>query len=251
VSHPRGSKACEAVATTWLSGHGPTSTDDSINIPYKKLEAKILLLGEPGVGKTSLMENLARARQKNPRYEQFTSPTIGVDFKIIRSNLPTNLKLVHSQLSAYDEIKYKIWDASGSERFHPLVTSYYRNIDALVIVCNLCDRGSFQQIRGWLEDFNQHSDRNWSEIPTILVGNKSDLFDLYQVKSDELSALAQELKVTSLITNVKDISPEKIIDHLNLLLVDHWIGIINYYQNAQRLLDLNKSKHTKNCCSIT
>lgn len=217
----------------------------------KKLIAKVLLLGESGVGKTSLMENLARSRQQLPRYVQSVSTTMGVDFKIIRSNLTPNIKLIKPQLATYDEIKYRIWDASGSERFYPLITSYYRNIDALVVVCDLCDRGSFQQIRTWLDDFNKHSPRIWSEIPTILVGNKSDLVDSYQVKPAELSALAEELKVTSLITNVKDASPEQIIDRLNLLLVDYWVGLIDYYRDTQRVLNINKNNQERSCCQIS
>ena len=89
---------------------------------------KIVMTGDVGVGKTSILMSL-----KGEEYVHTRSPTIGVDF-----------------------VKYKdanIWDTAGQEVFHSITNSYYRGADAIVIVYS--DQESFENISKWYDDIKQ------------------------------------------------------------------------------------------------
>jgi len=231
--------------------------------------AKVLLIGDSDVGKTALMENLHRGRRSSSsrgtdlsegqtrrgsesRYiDQPVISTIGVDFKII-SALPSQLAILktrHPELKSISNIKYRIWDASGSERFRPIITNYYRNLDALVVVCDLSDLRSFQNVETWLNDFNEKADQNSNDITTIIVGNKSDLYWKQQISPDELGKLAKRLGLPYLITSAKDYSPEHIIDYLNFNLLGTWQPQIRNQLQIRHDLAIQQSK--VQCCAIS
>ncbi|KAI6235853.1 Ras family protein [Aphelenchoides besseyi] len=116
---------------------------------------KILLIGNSGVGKSCLLVRFADDTfHGNGTY----ITTIGVDFKIRTINV--NGK----------RIKLQIWDTAGQERFRTITSTYYRGTHGVIVVYDITSADSFRSIKRWLDEIAQ----NCTNVPTILVGNKSD-----------------------------------------------------------------------------
>ena len=76
-----------------------------------------------------------------------------------------------------EDVILQIWDTSGQETFKSMNKLYYRGVHGVVLVCDLCDLESFQELDGWLRDFLENSDKEDAahEMGFILLANKSDL----------------------------------------------------------------------------
>lgn len=117
---------------------------------------RMILLGQPGVGKTSLLNKLSRCAN-TPIYQ----PTIGLDFASIETHLVNGIV-----------IKSQVWDTAGQEYFAPIVRNYYQNIAAAIFVYDVGDPESLEGVRKWLFELRQV---NNEPCKLILVGNKIDI----------------------------------------------------------------------------
>eukprot|EP00826_Nyctotherus_ovalis_P045382 TRINITY_DN5026_c0_g1_i12.p2 TRINITY_DN5026_c0_g1~~TRINITY_DN5026_c0_g1_i12.p2 ORF type:complete len:166 (-),score=51.15 TRINITY_DN5026_c0_g1_i12:48-545(-) len=104
-------------------------------------------------------------------------------------------------------VKLQLWDTAGQERFKSLIPNYLREASAAVVVYDITstsssflDRKTFDSVRQWVtETRNLQGD----DIKIMLVGNKTDLVDKRQVKTDEGEKLAEELKLDFVETSSK------------------------------------------------
>lgn len=145
---------------------------------------KLLLAGNSGCGKTSLMMRYADGSYRNT----FIS-TIGIDFKI-----RTVEKDGH-------KIKLHIWDTAGQERFQTITTSYYRGAQCILLVFSLTDKLTFTSLaKRWLSDINQHSS---DEVLLVLVGAKGDDHENRCVGRDEIDAFCQKTPIKYFETSAK------------------------------------------------
>ena len=120
---------------------------------------KILILGDSGVGKTSLMN-----RYVNSTFTERYKATIGADF------------LAKTITIEDKKCNLQIWDTAGNERFHSLGIAFYRGTDACVLVFDLTNSKSFDNIQSWIDEFLLNAIPNTPEkFPFILLGNKYDL----------------------------------------------------------------------------
>jgi Ras-related protein Rab-8A len=69
-------------------------------------------------------------------------------------------------------IKLQIWDTAGQERFRTITTAYYRGAMGILLVYDVTDESSFNNIRNWIRNIEQHASDN---VNKILVGNKADM----------------------------------------------------------------------------
>jgi small GTP-binding protein len=147
---------------------------------------KMLMVGESGVGKTSLIRTFDD--------EQFTESfitTIGVDFRC---------KL----LDVGDKkIKLQLWDTAGQERFRSITTAYYRGTHGIVLVYDLTDATSFRQIQTWMLEIQRYIDPNQSEMIMVLIGNKADLKDDRQITAEQGHELALKYGINYYETSAK------------------------------------------------
>jgi Ras-related protein Rab-1A len=142
---------------------------------------KLLLIGDSGVGKSSML-----IRFTDDTYSEAFISTIGVDFKIKTIGLEGKI------------IKLQIWDTAGQERFRTITSSYYRGAHGIIIVFDLTDIDSFENVQQWLLEINRYSYKN---ICKILVGNKSDLFEKRMV--NEGQDYADSLNIPYIETSAK------------------------------------------------
>lgn len=157
--------------------------------PYDYL-LKIILIGDYGVGKTSIMQRLVG---ENP-FEPYYQTTIGVDFKVGRIEID-NVKF-----------KFQIWDSSAFDRYYsrPFPSSYLRSTAGIIYVYDVNNRDSFRNIKEiwnkWIEDQqNKELHKNIQYIQKILIGNKIDLIqhdnDPNIVSTEDAKQLCQELGI--------------------------------------------------------
>ncbi|KAG5481059.1 hypothetical protein LSCM1_06735 [Leishmania martiniquensis] len=133
----------------------------------KRQLLKIIILGDSGVGKTSLMHQYVN-RVFDSRYKA----TIGADF--LSKDVEVNGSVVTLQ----------IWDTAGQERFQSLGSAFYRGADACILVFDVTQQESFAHVGSWLEEFSIQAGRRDS----VLVGNKTDLEDRRQVATKTVQA---------------------------------------------------------------
>lgn len=143
---------------------------------------KLLLIGDSGVGKSSIL-----IRFTDDSYSEAFISTIGVDFKIKSIELDGK------------HIKLQLWDTAGQERFRTITSSYYRGAHGIIIVFDLTDLESFENIQQWLLEINKYSYKN---ICKILVGNKSDLINKRIV--NEGKSYADSLNIPYIETSAKN-----------------------------------------------
>lgn len=128
-----------------------------------------------GVGKTCLL-----LRYANDSFSPTFITTIGIDFKIKNVEIDTK------------RIKLQIWDTAGQERFRTITTSYFRGAQGILLVYDVTDRRSFESIRNWISQIQQHADVH---VNKILVGNKCDMLDEKVVSTEEGQKLAKEFGI--------------------------------------------------------
>jgi len=126
---------------------------------------KILVIGESGVGKSSL---LVRFTDDTFNIEQ--AATIGVDFKTKIMTVDDNTFRLH------------IWDTAGQERYRNLTPSYYRGAQGVVLVYDVSSRTTFSKLEMWLNEVDTYVTRK--DVVKMLVGNKIDS-EIRQVTRDE------------------------------------------------------------------
>ena len=145
---------------------------------------KLLLVGDSGVGKSSLLIRFA----DDTFTESFIS-TIGVDFKIRTINVGGKI------------IKLQIWDTAGQERFRTLTTAYYRSAHGIVLVYDVNDKETYLHINQWLDEVERYACEG---VNKLLVGNKCDLVGKRQIEYEAAKSFAERLQVSYIETSAKD-----------------------------------------------
>ncbi|CAG2193111.1 RAB18 [Mytilus edulis] len=128
---------------------------------------KILIIGESGVGKSSLL-----LRFTDDTFDPEQAATIGVDFKVKTLQVEGN------------RAKLAIWDTAGQERFRTLTPSYYRGAQGVILVYDVSSRQSFSKLETWLSELETFSTKH--DIIKMLVGNKIDMDKREVSKEDGL-----------------------------------------------------------------
>ena len=144
---------------------------------------KLLLIGDSGVGKSCLLLRFA-----DHTYTDSYISTIGVDFKIRTIDLDGKT------------IKLQIWDTAGQERFRTITSSYYRGANGIIVVYDVTDMESFNNVRQWLNEIDKYACEGVSKL---LVGNKSDLVSKKVVEQEMAKDFADKLSIPFLETSAK------------------------------------------------
>ncbi|XP_019731538.1 ras-related protein Rab-8B [Hippocampus comes] len=144
---------------------------------------KLLLIGDSGVGKTCLL-----FRFSEDSFNTTFISTIGIDFKIRTIELDGK------------RVKLQIWDTAGQERFRTITTAYYRGAMGIMLVYDISNEKSFENIKNWIRNIEEHAS---SDVEKMVLGNKCDMSDRRQVSKDRGEKLAIDYGVKFLETSAK------------------------------------------------
>lgn len=140
----------------------------------RKVLLKVIILGDSGVGKTSLMNQFV-----NKKFSNQYKATIGADFL-------TKEVMVDDRL-----VTLQIWDTAGQERFQSLGVAFYRGADCCVLVYDVSNPQTFKALESWRDEFLiQASPKDPENFPFVVLGNKVDL-DFRAVTSTRAQAWCQ------------------------------------------------------------
>ncbi|XP_036096272.1 ras-related protein Rab-8A isoform X2 [Molossus molossus] len=139
---------------------------------------KLLLIGDSGVGKTCVL-----FRFSEDAFNSTFISTIGIDFKIRTIELDGK------------RIKLQIWDTAGQERFRTITTAYYRGAMGIMLVYDITNEKSFDNIRNWIRNIEEHAS---ADVEKMILGNKCDVNDKRQVSKERgekaFFTLARDIK---------------------------------------------------------
>ena len=141
-------------------------------VDYKG-QISLILLGNSAVGKTNFFQ-----RFRNKKFIPINTASTGID---------TAFKLM--KINDKDIYKLTLYDTAGQERYKCLPGSYFRNVDGVLLLFDLNDKSSFEQVINWMDTikkFSNDNDRNESDIIIYLIGNKIDLVEKDNEVIDEL-----------------------------------------------------------------
>jgi Ras-related protein Rab-1A len=145
---------------------------------------KALVIGDSGVGKSCLLLRFAQ-----DKYEQNYLSTVGVDY--------------YSRTISIEgrRVQLQMWDTAGQERFRTITGSYYRRSQVFVVVYDITDNDTFENVKHWLEEINKNAG---SSVPRLLVGNKSDMESLRQVSYQRGKQYADSVGMDFFETSAKE-----------------------------------------------
>lgn len=112
-----------------------------------------------------------------PKYSSSYCLSAGIDFKIKTVELRGK------------KIKLQIWDTAGQERFHTITTSYYRGAMGIMLVYDITNEKSFENIVKWLRNIDEHANE---DVEKMILGNKCDIEDKRMVSREKGEGVSKQ-----------------------------------------------------------
>ncbi len=158
---------------------------------------KIIVIGDPGVGKTSLILRFT--------YNAFTrtyTPTIG-------TNITEKIVQVGENK---DNVQIVVWDVAGQSKFEVMRKHFYAGLDGVLIVFDLTHEKGFASVPNWYQDVKKNYNKK-TPLIAYLIGNKSDLTSERKVKKEDALKMARDLGLEYI--EVSALSGENVNDMFN------------------------------------
>jgi Ras-related protein Rab-8A len=162
---------------------------------------KILMLGDSGVGKSSLI-----LRWTMDTFSPSLTSTVGVNFKSKKVTVANELTQV------------QVWDTAGQENFHKITTSYYKGAQGILLVYDVTDRKTLENVEYWIKNIKSHAS---DTVQIALIGNKTDVrvsehHNITHCATERGQAVATKFGIPFFETSAKD---SMNVDHAFLTLV--------------------------------
>ena len=184
----------------------------------------IILIGDSGVGKSNLF-----SRYFQNKFEENFISTIGMD---------RQLKVIKFKNILYN---VSISDTAGQERFRSIPMKYYQNADGVLILFDVTNKESYDNVNKWIEDIKKSGGNDKKGM--YLIGNKIDINER-EVTRDEGKHLADSLSL-----NYYEMSCKiniNIYEVVSRMIVDCLKNVMNNGDGFQ--LKNKKTKKKKSCC---
>ena len=126
---------------------------------------KIVLIGDTSVGKSNIL-----SKYLTDEFDPDSKATVGVEFGTKNFKIENNI------------VKVQIWDTAGQERYRSITNAYYKGAKGSLLVYDITNRKSFDNLDRWISDLKTNGD---SSLSIVLLGNKSDLENQRQISIQE------------------------------------------------------------------
>ena len=136
---------------------------------------KVILLGDSGVGKSSLIDRL-----KSNSFNVNQPATVGLEHHNLIIKINSSI------------VRMQIWDTAGQEKFDAIASTYYKSTDVVIFVYSINFRDSFERVAQWAKQVDENCSKDEPQI-RILIGNKIDLNGERKVTTDEGKDLAKKI----------------------------------------------------------
>ena len=174
-------------------------------------EAKIITLGDTGVGKTNFI-----LRFIEDKFLPNHVSTFGIDYKC------KNVELENG-----NKIRFKIFDTAGQERFRSISTNYVKKANGILLMYDITSQESFNNIEKWMETIKQNSG---NKMVIVLIGTKCDMIEQRVIEKESGEDLAQRYGIHFFETSSKD--------NINIQKA--------FYDVAEQIIEKNKGKKVFN-----
>ena len=150
-------------------------------------QVKVVLIGESGVGKTSIISQFISGK-----FKPGALCTHGATF----SNKTKKFKEFQRTIS------FEIWDTAGQEKYRSLNSMFFKDASVALIVYDITSQKTFEEVENyWANAIKENGPKN---IIIYLVGNKSDLFTHEEVKEQVARQYAKDQNILFWLTSAKD-----------------------------------------------
>ena len=178
----------------------------------KEESVKIVLIGESGVGKTSII-----AQYIDKVFQKDQQTTVAGTFASKRVKCSNGKAL-----------KLEIWDTAGEERYRSVTKMFYKDANAAILVYDVTSKKTFDGLKNyWIKQVKETSSKN---IILALASNKTDLFEHEQVDEKEARNYAKQINALFALTSAKDYSS---INNL-------FLNIAKKYSGAESVLNVEE-----------
>ena len=181
-----------------------------VDTPLKRY--KLLLLGDSGVGKSSLI-----CRWTLDQFNASLLGTVGVDFKAKKVSIGS------------DNYHIQVWDTAGQEQFHRITTSYYKGANGIMLVYDVTDAKSASEVSYWMKNIKSHAA---DDVAVVMVGNKVDLLG--------------ETNDTSILTTGKNSAKKYDVSH-HMASAKDSTGVEDAFINLVKLI-VNSDSSSSSAC---
>jgi len=162
--------------------------------------------------------------------------TIGIDFKIKSIEMKGK------------KIKLQIWDTAGQERFHTITTSYYRDAMGIMLVYDITNKKTFDNIAKWLRNLEEHAN---DDVQKMILGNKCDMEDRRVVSRERGEAIAREHRIKFFETSAKaNINVDQAFTELAEIILNKSLSQPQNRDKPSDRVNVGKqdNKGTRKCC---
>ena len=188
---------------------------------------KVVLLGEAGVGKTSIIQ-------------QFTSHKFDPDILSSISSQYTAKTIDFLDINR--AIKFDLWDTAGQEKYRALAKIFYKDAKIIIFVYDITNKKSFEGIKKyWFEQVKIYSEK-YSIL--ALVANKDDLYEKQQVDNEEGQNYADEIGAIFQSTSAKnDCGISQLFDNIGRKYLDPNFDYRDAEKKAKKMYEMKKKKN--------
>ena len=193
-------------------------------------QAKVVLVGDSGVGKSSILDMLI-----NNKFYTNVESTVGSAFKTKEIEIGTRT------------IKLNIWDTAGQERYNSLTKMYCRGAAAAIMVYDITKRDTFTNLRKWYQVVLESGN---TEIQFAIVGNKEDLVDREETSLEEAQGFAHKIGAIFKKTSARsNFGIDDLFQSVAYKVFPEFRGSVAGFK--EKKIELNDANPRKNCCFRT
>ena len=190
---------------------------------------KVVLLGEAGVGKTSIIHQFA--------YHQFDPDCLAsISAQFISKTV---------EYKGFGPIKFDIWDTAGQERYRSMARIFYKDAKVIIFVYDITNQASFDGIKDyWFEQIKINCEE---DAVLALVANKNDLYDEQQVLDESGQIFADDINAIFQSTSAfSDKGIELLFENIGKKLMDPEYDYKDSDKKAKAKYNLKLKKEKEN-----